>query len=214
MPDGDILHDKLAGKYQGVYKKLCEGHFSLEEIAQDAAEAVQKDIKRGGDRILQMIQTAAAQIDDILLRKWGETINWRQEIARLDALERSTYYAPSDLKKLAYDACREVLEIVRQGGQPSDCYGALLSAYQNQVYTANLEERVPLKQTHYNGVSQEFVGEQLEQLRPLVQSSLQPYARSIQKNGTVHLSRKPASPRGTKKQTSHFDINTDVPVIH
>ena len=212
MPDGDKVHDELAWKYQKVYMKMCEGQFSLEEIAKDAAQAVQKDIELGGDSILWMIQTAAAQLDDILLRKWSGTIDWRQEIVQLNALERSTR-APSRLKRLAYDASRELLESVRQGNQPSNCYTTLLSAYQDQIYTANFEERVPLKQRHYNGVSQEFVGEQLEQIRPFVQSSLLPYAESMNKNGTVNLPRKPASPRGTKKPKPHHDINTDISEI-
>ncbi len=212
MPDGDKVHEGLEWKFQKVYKQVCEGHSSLAEIAKEAAQAVQKDVESGGDVILHMVQTAAAQFDDILNRKWAEAINWRQEIARLDALERSTY-AHSRLKRLAYNACREILESLRHGIHPPNCYITLLSAYQDHVYEANFEERVPLKRNHYNGVSQEFVGEQLEQMRPLVQSNLLPYAESIYRNGTVKLPRKPSGPRGSKEAKPHYDIDTDIPVI-
>lgn len=212
MPDGDKVHEGLAWKFQKVYKQVCEGHSSLSEIAKEAAQAVQKDVELGGDVILHMIQAVAVQFDDILRRKWAEAIDWRQEIARLNALERSTF-AHSRMKWLAYDACREILESLRHGIHPSNCYITLLSTYQYHAYEANFEERVPLKHNHYDGVSQEFIGEQLEQMRPLVQSSLLPYAESMYRNGTVKLSRKPSGPRGSKEAKLHYDIDTDISAI-
>lgn len=212
MPDGDKVHEGLAGQDQKVYMKLCEGHCSPEELVEDEMKSVQKKIEIGGDSILQMIQKVAVQLDNIFLLRWCGTIDWRQEITRIDALERSTR-AHAYYKKLAYDACREVLESVRQGNQPSNSCTALLTAYYNQIYTAGFEERVPFKKSHYNGVSQEFVAEQLEQMRPFAEARFQSYAESVDRNGTVHLPREPAGPRRTNESKPRYDVGTDISEI-
>lgn len=207
MPDGDKVHEKLGWRYQKSYKMLCEGQAGS-DVAAELAQAVSKDVKQGGDDILNMLLKMGAQLEDILRRrKRFEEVDWRKEAAYIIALDRYLD-VDSRLKALAVEACQEGLHALRYGAQPSNCAIELLTGYLDNICDANFMERVSLTPNPDNTVSHVFVREQLEQLRPLVKERLIHYAQAIYKNGTVHLARRPQR----KNAKTTYTIDTDVPI--
>jgi len=207
MPDGDEVHEKLACRYQKAYKMLCEGQAGSDIVA-EVVQAVFKDVKQGGDKILEMLQKVAHQVEDILSKKkQGEEVDWRRETARLSLLDRHLD-ANSRLKALALEACKEVLQAVKYGEQPTNCMKTLLTQYLNTIATANFVERVPLTATPYNKVSQAFVREQLAMVRQPIEERSAQYAEAIYKSGTVHLARQPRRKNAKIVYTTDMDIPT------
>ena len=46
MADGDVLHSGLAWRYQHLYRQLCEGVVSDEELARGIGERIKRDVMR------------------------------------------------------------------------------------------------------------------------------------------------------------------------
>ena len=210
MPDGDIVHKGLAWKYQKAYKQICDGQFGGDNLAGEVVPAVWKDIQNGGDEPIWLLAEVAKQCQQILDRQrmFGQ-IDWQKEFAQIDELAVSIY-ASQRLKTLAVEACKEQLQDLYNGGNPSNCHIELLTKYMWNVYVANFAEKVPLSPSHYKDVSREFVSERLEVMRPCVKEQLLPYAEKVYHCGTVHLDRPPHRRSRTKQS---YDIDTDLSTV-
>lgn len=204
MPDGDRVHKGLTWKYQNPYKKVCDGQYGGEQLAYDVVSAVWKDIQQGGDKLLLLCQHVSEQCQHILSRSKAELIDWQHEHAQVDEIAQPIY-TDRRLKALAIEACKEQLQDLRYGANPSNCYVEILRKYSWNVYIAQFEERVPLTPKHYQNVSREFVRGRLELMRPDVQERLLQYIKQTFREGTVHLAR---TPRQRIKQK--YTIDTDV----
>lgn len=209
MPDGDRVHKGLGWKYQKTYKQVCDGQFGGKELAEEVVPAVWKDIQDGGDVPIQLLREVAAQCQQILDRRVFEQIDWQQEFMHVDDLAQPMY-ANRRLKTLAVEACKEQLQDLRNGGNPSDCHIELLTKYMWNVYVAQFSEKVPLSPSHYKGVSREFVSERLEVMKPYVKEQLLPYAERVYHQNTVHLTWRP---RQHSKGKSNYDIDTDISTV-
>lgn len=209
MPDGDKVHNGLTWKYQKVYKQLCDGQFGGKDLADDVVPAVWKDIQSGGDKPIQLLRVVAEQCQQILDRRMSEHIDWRAEFAKVDELAQPIY-ANRRLKNSAIEACKEQLQDLYNGGNPSNCYIELIVKYVWNVYVAQFEERVPLSPVHYRDVSREFVGERLEVMRPYVKEQLLEYAQKVYHQDTVNISRAPRRHPGAKR---NYDAGTDLSTV-
>jgi len=184
MPDGDIVHEGLGRRYQGAYKQLCDGQFGGEDLARKVMSAVYKDIQQAGDPIIQFLQKAGEQSQQILNRRMFEEIDWQKESAQIDRLAQSIY-ANKRFKTLAVEACKEQIQDLRHGGNTSNCYIDLLQKYMWNTYSAQFAEKVPLTPSHHREVNGEFVDERLALMKPYVQGQLQDYAKQVYNQGTV-----------------------------
>ena len=45
MPDGDIVHVRLAPRYQKPYKQICEGRFGDSELAHEVLRPLKRDLQ-------------------------------------------------------------------------------------------------------------------------------------------------------------------------
>ena len=105
MPDGDIVHKRLAPKYQEIYKQICDGQFGGDDLAGKVVPAVWKDIQNGGDEPIWLLADVAKQCQQILDRRMFERVDWQKEFAQIDELAISIY-ASQRLKTLAVEACK------------------------------------------------------------------------------------------------------------
>jgi hypothetical protein len=209
MPDGDRVHKGLGWKYQKAYKQICDGQFGGKVLAEEVVPAVWKDIQRAGDVPIELLREVAAQCQQIIDRRMFEQIDWQKELKRIDDLAQPMY-ADRRLKTLAVEACKEQLQDLRNGENPSNCHIELLTKYMWNVYVAQFSERVPLPPSHYKGVSREFVSGRLEVMRPHVKEQLLPYVESVYRHNTVHLARRPYQ---RSKEKPDYNIDTDISTV-
>ena len=209
MPDGDRVHKGLGWKYQKTYKQICDGQFGGKDLAEEVVPAVWKDIQSAGDLPIQLLREVAAQCQQIIDRRMIEQIDWQKEFKLIDDRVQPMY-TDRRLKTLAVEACKELLEDLRNGGNPSHCHIELLTKYMWNVYVAQFSERVPLLPVHYKGVSREFVDERLEVMRPYVKEQLLPYAESVYRQNTVHLARRPHQ---RSNERPNYNIDTDISTV-
>lgn len=214
MPDGDIVHDGLTRNYQESFKQLCDGQFGGDILAEKVSRAVWKDVQHGGEELIQFLRAVAEQCEHILDRYvFGpiyqqEQIDWQKEFTRVDELARPIH-ADRRFKTLAVEACKEQLEDLRHGGNPSNCHIELLMKYTWNIYIAQFEARVPLSPSCYKEVSGKFVSERLEMMRPYVKEELLRYVEQLYREGTVLA--KP--PRRRSRTKPDYDIDTDLSTI-
>jgi hypothetical protein len=207
MPDGDRVHKGLGWRYQEAYKQVCDGQFGGDTLADEVVSAVGKDIQYAGDPIIQFLQKVGEQSQQILDRRMFEDIDWQKELAQVDRLAQPIY-ASKRFKALAVEACKEQLQDLRHGGNPSNCYIDLLQKYMWNAYYAQFFERVPLTPSHHQGVSEEFVGERLALMRPYVQGRLQQYAKQVYSQGTVAQ-----LPRRRSTMKRNYNADTDLSTV-
>lgn len=207
MPDGDIVHNSLGWRYQKVYKEVCDGQYRESDLAEEVIRAVCKDIQDAGNQIIEFLQQVGEQCQQILGRRMFEQINWQKESAQVDELARPIR-ANRRFKTLAVDACKELLQDLRNGGNASKCHIDLVQKYIWNVYVAQFLEKVPLTPAHYQEASRESIGERLALMKPCVQERLQPYAEKVCRQGTIaQLPRR----RSTTKR--NYNIDTDLSTV-
>lgn len=207
MPDGDRVHKGLGWRYQKAYKQVCDGQFGGDALANEVVSAVCKDIQKAGDQVIQLLQNAGEQCQQILDRRMFEEIDWQKELAQVDRLAQPLY-ADKRFKALAVGACKEQVQDIRHGGSPSNCYIDLLQKYLCSAYDAQFAEKVPLTRSHYQEVSGEFVGERLALMKPYVQGRLQQYAKQIYSQGTVAQ-----LPRRRSTTRRNYSVDTDLSTV-
>ena len=206
MPDGDRVHEGLAWIYQKPYMQICDGQFGNEVLANDLVLAVYKDVRKDGDKLIPFFQQTAEQCYRIQSSRLFEAIDWKQEIARVEKLKRRIDMNRR-MRNLAEDACKEQLQELHIGISSSDFYVSLLTKYMWNVCRANFWERIPLTPSQYQGVSQEYIYERLEEMRPSINSRILQYAEQIERHGTFHIPQQP--PRHFSK-AGKVTIDTNV----
>lgn len=212
MPDGDKVHEGLAWKYQKFYKQICDGQFGGSELARDLVPAVWKDIQNDGDRLLLFMQKAGEQcywIQD--RRKFGNEIDWGKEFTHIDELVQPVY-AKQRSKSLAANACKEEIQALRNGVDPSNCYIEILAKYMWNVYVDKFAAPSSSwnNSTYYKDVRVEFIHERLAEIRPYVEEQLLQLAEQVYRHGTVYL---PRQPRRRSRTKPDYTIDTDLSTV-
>ena len=206
MPDGDRVHEGLAWIYQKPYMQICDGQFGSDVLANDLVLALWKDVRKAGDKLLPFIQQTAEQCDRIQRSQLFETIDWQQEIDRVEERKRHMY-VDRRMRNLAEDACKEQLQELRMGISSSNFYVSLLAKYMWNVCRANFWERIPLTPSQYQRVRPEYIYERLEEMRPSINSRILQYAEQIERHGTFHIPRQPPRHFG---EVGNVTIDTNV----
>jgi hypothetical protein len=85
MPAGDIVHVRLAPRYQKPYKQICEGRFGDAELAHSVLRPLMRDLKDYGDeplKLIHQIATVLNQIPDEPLLK--QLVDWSEKSQIID----------------------------------------------------------------------------------------------------------------------------------
>ncbi|HRW06670.1 MAG TPA: hypothetical protein P5121_16315 [Caldilineaceae bacterium] len=209
MSDADKVHAKLSGRHKSVYKKLCEGYFSEEKLADDELAALRNDIKGYGDAPIQFIQAAAQVMDQLLpgpLFGNNQTIDWSNISLQIEKLARQHALQSSDHRgmALALDACKKSLHEIQYGNTINHVNDIkIVNDYLLTAYEANFEEKIPLSQ-HYNNADPNYVEARVQAMRPHIEEHIHRLAENIAGNGKVQSLRRP------QKKKRPVDINENL----
>ena len=155
MPDGDRVHGKLAGRYQKVYKQLCEGHFSEDHIAHEVLLPVKEELQRQGDAVIGLIDRAAARCEQIVIElAVGNQIDWDKEALMIEK-QSQRMYAKQTARDLVAGACKEQLQDIRRHGAHNLNFPVeIMRKYMWKLYEAKFQAIVPLKKRHHTHIPQ------------------------------------------------------------
>lgn len=197
MPDADKVHAKLCGSHRGVYKKICEDHFSEEDLAYEELRSIIKDVGRYGDEPLQLIRKAVEVLNQIPtgpLFLNGNGTNWAAISRQLETIAQTHSSLTTSSQAgidLAFRSCQEQLHDMRHGNVVGNLEEVkVIGNYLINVYEANFEERIPLSR-HYNDADPNLVAARVEGMRPYVQKGIQFIAQQIERKGNVRLLKRP-----------------------
>jgi len=200
MPDGDIVHVRLAPRYQKPYKQICEGRFGDAELAHAVLRPLKQDLQDYRDKPLKLIQQVATELhqipDEPLLKR---SVDWSEKSQIIDRCAQQIG-GHRIAMELAVKACQQQLQELRYSSGPYDSTEemslSISRKYVAAVYEANFKGRVPLAQ-HYNGVDQVTVDARLQGMRVHVEQGIDNFAAQMIRNGSVTSLRCPPMARPT-----------------
>lgn len=190
MPDGDKVHQHLAGPYQQLYKQICEGQDGPEKLGRDAMRPVRRSLEHYGDGPIALVKQVMTPIDRLP----------KEPILRRLALEKARGTIPSIARvaqgskrgiELATDACRQVIQDACEGKDSNHLLREALSRYVIDIYRADFEERIPLSRAHDRGVDQATIAMRLDLARPYVERNAMILAVQLNKGCDVRKLRLP-----------------------
>jgi hypothetical protein len=201
MPAGDLIHAKLAGRYQTIYKELCEEHFSEDELAYQMLPAIKEELKQQGEAIIPLIDKFASKCEEIVVELGvGNRVNWDKE-ALLIEKQAQQVYAKKTARGLVVAACKEMLQDIRHGAHELNISIENMRKYMWNLYVAKFESKVLLAKKHHNDVDEVFVRARLEGMQEYVWANLLGYARqAVNRHSFVSL-RRQSRPR------QNFDVD-------
>jgi hypothetical protein len=197
MPDGDIYHNELPGRYQQIYRQVGEGYHPLEIIAHQALVPLLQDIRAYGDPPIQFLLHAADHIAQFAQAPLLATDATRDALKQSLEQQLRQVYGNPRAKLQAWHVIEHHLN-----QSPSSCSAALLGQillkqYILRVYASNCEARVtvppkssatPLQLSHAE-IIQQFV-----QMRPHIEASLDTFVGHLIHKETVKGLRLPRGP--------------------
>ena len=210
--DGDKVHADLDQRWQDSYKQLCEWGFGREEIAENIAERLKKDVRMYGDGPIKLLRRFAELLDPFA----DEPLLCRTDAhlrAKLEAEEiaRCASGRPRAIEA-AQLAFEQQLQDIKWGifaGGAQEVMAVLAKKYIENIYVSNFEEHVPFNPTyHYNGVDQITVSARLKDVRPIVNREIASLARQLcrETSRVTHLR------MAAHKRNRNIDENYRVPL--
>jgi hypothetical protein len=210
MPDGDIVHNRLAHLYQKSYKSLCEGKASISECAWALVKALKQDLMRKGNLPVILAQRMGERLTRIL----GETgengsVDWATLNKEFERIAQQTD-GRHDLKELTLRAGKSVLHDLRYGREVDSqkASEAILRQYMNEVYESGFKERIPLTSEHYAGADAATLTKRIEEMQPDISAVTSTWAKKASADGSVANLRLP--PRSQVIQVIEVDLDEDL----
>jgi hypothetical protein len=182
MADGDEIHAGLPRRYLSSYKDLCAPGFNAEDVAHEVARVVVSDVKAYGKAPLDFIAACVDRLQEKLpteplLRQGVDfgAIQWQ-----IDSIARRSFGSETGID-LAKRAIRLELEVYRQGGDVPSLERAM-NTYLMNIHDARFSQRVPLTNTHLNGLSDETINARLSEVHSYSETEYRHIARSLMRN--------------------------------
>ena len=192
MPDVDIVHAIVPRKFRKVYKQLCEGALSPEDLSDAIAKALRNTLKDEGrvpcELIFKALDSAFSSVD------FGMPLDVDSAFRLVDHLAivseaRSRYLA------IAVDAFRAGLM------QASNLYDigavkrSVANEYVRRFLDADFLDRMPLT-GHFSDASSDDIDRRLQEMRVHFDAELEFYVRHIAQCGSTKGIRKKPRKRG------------------
>lgn len=118
MPDGDVVHARLAGRYQKPYRVLCEGAYDHNDCAWIVMNAIKKDIQAKGSGPILLAKRMRECLDRVT-EATGEdqVVDWLSLSLEVDRCTRNAE-GPPRTRGLVRRAAKGVLhDLVLTGPQ-------------------------------------------------------------------------------------------------
>lgn len=214
MPDGDIIHPTLGGRYYSVYKQICEGSSNEEELARQALRSLKKEVKVFGEAPIQLLEQAASLFQELAIQQnQGTSIDWTQVRRDLQTIAQFLSGSKRALQ-LALRACyqhiRTIQDVCGSHALSSDLFQELSGHYLLNIYDAQFEKRVPQTYRHYNQADPAAIQMLLHEIRPLVIRGIHGFASQIVKQGNARILRLPMRVHKIRKIDLTQDLDRDL----
>ena len=196
MPDGDIVHSRLARLYQKPYQWLCEGKADRDECARVAIAALKRDLMTKGDLPIML----AKHMDESLEQAINEasengSVDWaalNMEFDRLEQQARGSHY----LKTLVLNAGKSFINDLRykrvvDTGSASE---AILKHYMYKVYESEFKRRIPLTLEHHAGIDEVTLNRRIEEIQADILAAISKWAKQATEDQSVANLRLPRRP--------------------
>lgn len=181
MPDGDIVHSKLAPIFHSAYRSMCSDGFDPEEEAHESAIPLKKLLQSRGDSPLHFLDECYERLKDGIPTNPGQIID---ELAR-------QYYGDQSGMEVARDAVSRYIDDCRYDGYPVE-REELVKGYIKQTYIADFCEKIPLNVEHYNYIHPDEFSDRLIAIEPFIDREVQTFAKQMMRdNSTANLRRRP-----------------------
>jgi hypothetical protein len=187
MPDGDIVHNRLARLYQKPYQWLCEGKADSDECARVAMEALKRDLKRKGNLPVMLAKRMGESLERAI-SDVGEngSVDWAALSVEFDRLAQQadgSHY----LKELTLHAGKSVLRDLRYGREidADNASEAILKRYMYQVYKSGFKERIPLTSEHHAGIDEVVLNRRIEGIHADILAAISKWAKKATKDESV-----------------------------
>jgi hypothetical protein len=204
MPDGDIVRTKLRKLYFKPYKQICEGVASIEECSHLTLDALLRDIKIKGNLPLKIAQEMSESlIIAIDTASEMNQVKWGVLSKKFDSIAQK-YDGVSEVKELALRAGKVVINQLRYGDEIDikDPAVTILGQYFMEIYEAEFEGLMPLRDNHYDEAFQPGIQRRLDEMRPSTDAGIKKFAvDAIKANSVAQLS----LPRRPKREKIDMD---------
>lgn len=214
MPDGVIIHPRLAGRYWPLYAQLLEDVWGEEALAREAVERIKRDVQNYGSGPIELLKQAAAQFAPLSTsRRFGQAIDWSQERRTLEEVAAQITAGSKNKKRaisIAREACEGYITELRKepyqaNGNSLQAYLELIRGYLLKIYDANFINRIPLPR-HLSGGDEDLVLSRAQEIRPLVIRDIQYLALQIAQDRPLAALRMPRRSRRPKMIDIHSDL--------
>jgi len=211
MPDADKIGN-LARRWSKMYRKVCEGYFSNEVLADDAMRSLVKDIGDYADHPVRLLKEAAIRLDGIRYTPLFRSVyNWNDEdhfIRDLASSYMQRYRASQRGINIAISVYKGLVNRLRNGeGVFGNSDEILCRNYIRQIYDSNFAERIPLIGNDNTDLDWNLISQKLNEISNLVNENIVPLAARIAQKGNVRRIRPTSRQRPRKPITLEDDIS-------
>ncbi len=209
MPDGDIIHNKLARLYQKPYKFLCEGKASASECTRAILKALKLDLKNKGNLPVILAQRMSEKLTQTLTNNASKngSIDWATLNTDLEEIVLQSG-GSHNVKELSLSASKVFIHELRYRRLELDAKNAseaIVQHYMNGVYESEFKERIPLTSEHYAGVDENTLTKRIEETEPDIRTVISAWAEKA--NADKGLANLRLPPR---RQLDQVDLDEDL----
>ena len=207
MPDVDIVHGKVPRKFWNVYKQLCEGVLSPEDLSERLAKALRNTLKDEGrtpsELIFETLGCAFSSVD------FGKPLDVGSACRLMDHFA-STSEARSRYLAIAVDAFRAGLMQAENLHDIGVVRESVANEYVRRLLDADFLDGMPLT-GHHLDASSDDIERRLQAIRVHFEPELDRYIKHIARCETTLGVRKKPRKRGPRSDFRNMDIsNADV----
>ena len=178
MADGDVLHSGLAWRYQHLYRQLCEGVVSDEELARGIGERIKRDVKEDYERLTSRMRAVKVRLEQL-----SEAVQARQEIEWSSVgPELGRMCGGSGSKRnnaLLAQAARSVANDIAEGSPVTDAAQSLSRSFLEGLYKSRFGGAVVTTDEHFGSVAPAEIERRLERVEPHVMAQLDHIGKQV-----------------------------------
>lgn len=203
MPDVDIVHGNVSRKFWHVYKQLCEGVLTPDDLAGAIAKALIKTLKDEGRSPSELIfSTLKSVFSDVGI---GMPIDGSAAGRLIDKLA-STSLSQSRYVSLAVEAVKAGLAHATNLHDYGFVTKVVLREYTTRLLDADLLKRMPLANQYMNASSEEIAA-RLKEAEPNIESQLTYIVDQMARHESVEKLQKKRAKRNESVDFSNMDMS-------
>ncbi|MEZ4885350.1 MAG: hypothetical protein R3E32_11530 [Chitinophagales bacterium] len=189
MPDGDIIHSKLSGRYQKPYKLLCEDKLDNEICADAIIMALKKDIQKIGNTPIDSLKKMA-----LLIEAKQNMIHNRQIHPLTKELETilKGYTLSTKIREILMSVSHSIIHECKYGftGDVNDIQKKIVEKYMTEIYETSFKSILETTSSHYEDADNTMIQRKIQEITPLIKDTIIVWAHKSNSTNSVEKLRK------------------------